>query len=86
MIFTGDTRGFCCPMIYTTEQGGIKRSECIGVKCAWWERIWRITMQSTKTTKIWYEIDVATSGGLPEGAVLIGGQCGACKGVSILKV
>jgi len=79
MIFTGEPKGFSCPMIFMTSQNGIMRSECIGAKCAWWERIWRVPMQVTKTTKIWHEMDVITHGGLPEGAVLVGGQCGACK-------
>jgi hypothetical protein len=85
MIFLGDTKGFSCPMVFMTTNEGIKRSECIAAKCAWWERMWRVTMQSTKTTKIWYEIDVANNGGVPEGAILIGGQCGASKGVSASK-
>jgi hypothetical protein len=81
MIFTGDTKGFSCPMVFMAAQNGIMRSECIGAKCAWWERFWRVPVQPTKTTKIWCEMDVLAYGGLPEGSVVIGGQCGACKGV-----
>jgi hypothetical protein len=83
MIFTKETKGFCCPMIFASTQNGIMRTECIGPKCAWWERFWKVPVQNTKATKIWQEIDIITYGGLPEGAVLIGGQCGACKGGQI---
>jgi hypothetical protein len=85
MIFTGEPKGFCCPMIFTTTEKGIMRSECVGAKCAWWERIWRVTVQGSNTTRIWDEIDVVTHGGLPKGSVIIGGQCGACKGLAIAK-
>jgi hypothetical protein len=85
MIFNGEPKGFSCPMIFTSAQSGIMRAECIGSKCAWWERFWRVPVQGSRTTKVWHEIDIITHGGLPEGAVIVGGQCGACKGMSASK-